>query len=368
MSTPPARSASSASSRTSARRAFPSCIARSTVYAKLADAEGEYGIRLELIRLDDSHVVAQGTLRAGFADRMTPGELTVNLENLGVRAARALRVPPVRRRPLRRRQVLHGRPVGTGARPQLMRVLILTASYGSGHNDAAHSLAAAFADARRHRDGRRPLPRAGAPALRARQPRASTWPCCAGRRSLWGAAYALGDSAAERLAAGLRHDPARHRRGWPRCSTRWRPTPSSSVHATPAAAMSALAAEGRRRAAAHHRRDRLRRPQPVDRARHRPLLRGRRRGRPRVRRARHPARARGRHRRAGAPGVRRADRRRGGAPGRWDRPRPCPSCWPWPARTAAVGRLPDVVRAAPPAPAGPGRGRRRPRRRAGRAP
>ena len=62
---------------------FPVVHRALTVYAKLADAEGEYGIRLELIRLDDNHTVAQGNLRAAFADRMTPGELTVNLENLG---------------------------------------------------------------------------------------------------------------------------------------------------------------------------------------------------------------------------------------------------------------------------------------------
>ena len=62
---------------------FPVVHRALTVYAKLADAEGEYAIRLELLRLDDSHMVAQGNLRAGFADRMTPGELTVNLENLG---------------------------------------------------------------------------------------------------------------------------------------------------------------------------------------------------------------------------------------------------------------------------------------------
>ena len=62
---------------------FPVVHRALTVYAKLGDAEGDYAIRLELLRLDDSHMVAQGTLRASFADRMTPGELTVNLENLG---------------------------------------------------------------------------------------------------------------------------------------------------------------------------------------------------------------------------------------------------------------------------------------------
>ena len=58
-----------------------------SVYAKLADAEGDYAIKLELVRLDDSHVVAQGTLKAAFANRMTPGELIFNLENLGFERA-----------------------------------------------------------------------------------------------------------------------------------------------------------------------------------------------------------------------------------------------------------------------------------------
>jgi hypothetical protein len=63
---------------------FPVVHRALSVYAKLGDAEGEYAIRLELVRLDDSHVVAQGTLRAAFADRMTPGELIFALENLGL--------------------------------------------------------------------------------------------------------------------------------------------------------------------------------------------------------------------------------------------------------------------------------------------
>ena len=40
---------------------FPVVHRALTVYAKLADAEGDYAIRLELLRLDDSHMVAQGT-------------------------------------------------------------------------------------------------------------------------------------------------------------------------------------------------------------------------------------------------------------------------------------------------------------------
>jgi hypothetical protein len=66
---------------------FPVVHRALSVYAKLTDAEGEYAIRLELVRLDDNHVVAQGTLRASFADRMTPGELIFALENLGLERA-----------------------------------------------------------------------------------------------------------------------------------------------------------------------------------------------------------------------------------------------------------------------------------------
>lgn len=63
---------------------FPVVHRSLSVYAKLTDAEGDYTIRLELIRLEDSHVVAQGALKATFADRMAPGELIFNLENLGL--------------------------------------------------------------------------------------------------------------------------------------------------------------------------------------------------------------------------------------------------------------------------------------------
>ncbi|TMQ26364.1 MAG: hypothetical protein E6K82_04640 [Candidatus Rokuibacteriota bacterium] len=66
---------------------FPVVHRTLSVYAKLADAEGDYAIKLELVRLDDSHVVAQGTLKAAFANRMTPGELIFNLENLAFERA-----------------------------------------------------------------------------------------------------------------------------------------------------------------------------------------------------------------------------------------------------------------------------------------
>ena len=62
---------------------FPVVHRALSVYAKLGDAEGEYAIRLDLVRLEDSHVVAQGALRATFEERMTPGELIFALENLG---------------------------------------------------------------------------------------------------------------------------------------------------------------------------------------------------------------------------------------------------------------------------------------------
>jgi hypothetical protein len=63
---------------------FPVIHPALSVYAKLGDAQGEYTIRLELIRLDDSHLVAQGTLKTAFTDRMTPAELVFALQNLGL--------------------------------------------------------------------------------------------------------------------------------------------------------------------------------------------------------------------------------------------------------------------------------------------
>ena len=63
---------------------FPVVHRALSVYAKLGDAEGHYAIRLELVRLEDSHVVAEGALQASFADRMTPGELIFALENLAL--------------------------------------------------------------------------------------------------------------------------------------------------------------------------------------------------------------------------------------------------------------------------------------------
>jgi processive 1,2-diacylglycerol beta-glucosyltransferase len=125
-----------------------------------------------------------------------------------------------------------------------MRVLILTASYGSGHNEAARSLAAGFA-ARgaavtvvdHFRELVHPLfeqaSRRFYMALLRRAP------------VVWGAAYAIGDwmPSDSPLAFGMT------RVGVSGLAARLdalEPDAVVSVHATPAAAMSALAASGRR--------------------------------------------------------------------------------------------------------------------------
>jgi len=124
------------------------------------------------------------------------------------------------------------------------RVLILTASYGSGHNEAARSLAAGFA-ARgvsvtvvdHFRQLVHPvferISRALYMTLLRRAP------------LVWGAAYALGDCMASDspLAFGMT------RLGVTRLAAlldRLAPDAVVTVHATPAAALSALAADGRR--------------------------------------------------------------------------------------------------------------------------
>ncbi|HEU5323964.1 MAG TPA: glycosyltransferase, partial [Methylomirabilota bacterium] len=125
-----------------------------------------------------------------------------------------------------------------------MRILILTASYGSGHNEAARSLALGFA-------------RQGATATVVDHFRELVHPLFerASRRLylallrrapiLWGGAYALGDwlPSDSPLAFGVT------RLGVSRLAAlldRLAPDAVVTVHATPAAALSALAAEGRR--------------------------------------------------------------------------------------------------------------------------
>lgn len=125
-----------------------------------------------------------------------------------------------------------------------MRVLILTASYGSGHNEAAHSLAAGFA-AR----GVEPIVidhfRELVHPIFERATRGFYMALLQHAPVVWGAAYALGDwmSSDSPMAFGVT------RLGAPRLASvleTLRPDAVVSVHATPAAAMSTLAAEGRR--------------------------------------------------------------------------------------------------------------------------
>jgi processive 1,2-diacylglycerol beta-glucosyltransferase len=125
-----------------------------------------------------------------------------------------------------------------------MRVLILTASYGSGHNEAARSLAAGFAE----RDVEAIVVdhfRELVHPLFERATRRLYMALLQHAPPAWGAAYALGDwlSSDSPLAFGVT------RVGVRRLAARLealRPDAVISVHATPAAAMSALAEEGRR--------------------------------------------------------------------------------------------------------------------------
>jgi len=125
-----------------------------------------------------------------------------------------------------------------------MRVLILTASYGSGHNEAARSLAAGF--------GARGVEAVVVDHFRQlvhpvfeRVSRGFYMALLQHAPVVWGAAYALGDwmSSDSPMAFGVT------RLGAPRLAAlleTLRPDAVVSVHATPAAAMSTLAAEGRR--------------------------------------------------------------------------------------------------------------------------
>jgi hypothetical protein len=68
---------------------FPARHGRLCVYAKLADVQGEYRLRLELVQLEELKVVGQGHLSATFNDRMTPVELSFQvLDTVFERAGR----------------------------------------------------------------------------------------------------------------------------------------------------------------------------------------------------------------------------------------------------------------------------------------
>jgi hypothetical protein len=61
---------------------FPSMHGLLCVYAKLTDAEGEYEIRLELVRLEDLAVIGRGALTMTIANRMAAAELVFQLGGL----------------------------------------------------------------------------------------------------------------------------------------------------------------------------------------------------------------------------------------------------------------------------------------------
>jgi processive 1,2-diacylglycerol beta-glucosyltransferase len=125
-----------------------------------------------------------------------------------------------------------------------VRVLILTASYGSGHNEAARSLAAGFSA----RGAVVTVVDHFATLVHPLFARASGRLYLALLRRaplVWGAAYALGDwlSSDSALAFGVTRLGARRLGA---LLDTLAPDAVVSVHATPAAAMAALAAEGRR--------------------------------------------------------------------------------------------------------------------------
>jgi hypothetical protein len=61
---------------------FPARCGFVFVYAKIGDAQGEYRLRLELVRLEDMAIIGQGQLSATFANRMVPSELVFQLGGL----------------------------------------------------------------------------------------------------------------------------------------------------------------------------------------------------------------------------------------------------------------------------------------------
>jgi hypothetical protein len=61
---------------------FPARHGFLSVYVKLTDVQGEYGLRLEFVQLDELKVVGQGQLRATFADRMAPAELVFQIGDI----------------------------------------------------------------------------------------------------------------------------------------------------------------------------------------------------------------------------------------------------------------------------------------------
>ena len=126
----------------------------------------------------------------------------------------------------------------------MARVLILTASYGSGHNEAAHALAGAL-----KAQGAEPIVvdhfRACAHPLFDRLSRAAYVALLRHAPAVWGLAYELGD----RLASDSWLTFGASRVGaaaLARLLERLEPDAVLTVHATPAVVMAELAARGRR--------------------------------------------------------------------------------------------------------------------------
>jgi len=61
---------------------FPARHGPCCVYAKVTDAEGQYRIRLDLVRLEDLSVLGQGQFNATFGNRMSSAELVFQLYGL----------------------------------------------------------------------------------------------------------------------------------------------------------------------------------------------------------------------------------------------------------------------------------------------
>jgi hypothetical protein len=63
-------------------RRFPVRHSSLAVYAMMTDAQGEYAVRLELVRLDDLMTVGEGQGRMTVEDRQKTTEITFTLANL----------------------------------------------------------------------------------------------------------------------------------------------------------------------------------------------------------------------------------------------------------------------------------------------
>ena len=62
--------------------ALPAAHAGFSVYVKVIDAQGEYDLSLDLVRLEDLMVIGHGEVRAVVADRLVPTEFLFNLGGL----------------------------------------------------------------------------------------------------------------------------------------------------------------------------------------------------------------------------------------------------------------------------------------------